>query len=77
MKILEKARKRFKDASEHENENRLLMVDDLEFKLGNQWPDNVRQEREQAKKPIITVNKMGQFVKQVTGDIRQNQQLNR
>ena len=72
MKILEEARLRFKQAAEADEHNRSEMVEDLEFKLGGdrQWPESVKKDRKD--RPMITVNRMGQFIKQVMGDIRQN-----
>jgi hypothetical protein len=37
----------------------------------SQWDDKSRQERDTQGRPILTVNKCGQFVRQVTGDMRQ------
>jgi hypothetical protein len=37
----------------------------------SQWDDKSRQERDSQGRPILTVNKCGQFVRQVTGDMRQ------
>jgi hypothetical protein len=65
-------RERFSDAEEHDRENRLHAVEDLKFKAGEQYPQEVRREREIDGRPCLTVNKMPQFVRQVTGDIRQN-----
>lgn len=47
--------------------------DDLNFMVGDQWPDNVRQAREEQGRPCLTINRMPQFLRQVTGDIRRNE----
>ena len=46
--------------------------DDLEFLSGNQWPDNVKQERELDQRPCLTNNVLPTFVDQILGDQRQN-----
>jgi hypothetical protein len=38
----------------------------------DQWPDAVRQQREDEGRPVLTFNKLPQFVHQVANDIRQN-----
>jgi hypothetical protein len=38
----------------------------------DQWPDAVRRQREQDGRPVLTFNKLPQFVHQVANDIRQN-----
>ncbi len=47
-------------------------LEDLEFAAGNQWLESVRTQREQAGRPVITINKTGQFIRQVSGDLRQS-----
>lgn len=56
---------------EHEKVNREEAATDLNFLAGNHWPDSVKSEREREGRPMITVNRLPQFVKQVTNDIRQ------
>jgi len=74
-KIIEEALKRFKYCEEAENENRTRALEDLKFSLGEQWPDEVRRARENdpnGARPCLTVNKLGQYVRQVVNDSRQN-----
>lgn len=47
-------------------------VEDLEFRVGNQWPGDVRAAREASKQPCLQFNLIPKFVRQVTGDARQN-----
>ena len=68
--MLREARERFDNAWENDQQNRDQALDDLEFGIGEHWPESVRAEREAAGRPIITVNQMPQFLRQVTGDIR-------
>ena len=43
--------------------------EDLAFKAGDQWPVWAKQQRETQKRPILTINRVQQFVHQVTGDL--------
>jgi hypothetical protein len=71
-KILEAAHKRFKVTEEAESEIRRLALEDLEFSSGKQWPDKIKADREQDGRPCLVINKIPQFVQQVTNDQRQN-----
>lgn len=68
--LLKLARTRMSEAIDADLENRGRDMDDLEKLIGNQWPDNIRAEREADSKPCLTINRLPQFVRQVTGDIR-------
>lgn len=59
-------------AVDGEDQIRKLSKEDLEFSVGDQWPANVKQERERDGRPCLTVNRIPQFVHQVTNDQRQN-----
>lgn len=52
--------------------NREDGMEDLEFAAGNQWPDEVRKARQAAGRPLYTINKTGQFIRQVSGELRQS-----
>jgi hypothetical protein len=64
--------KRFDDHWQADRANREDAIDDLRFCAGDQWPDTVRQQRERDGRPVITINRMGQFVKRVSGSLRQS-----
>ena len=55
-----------------DEENRTEALQDLKFRSGDQWPSNVIQERQGENRPTVTINKTGQFIRQVTGDLRKN-----
>jgi hypothetical protein len=55
-----------------DEENRTEALQDLKFRSGEQWPSNVIQERQGENRPTVTINKTGQFIRQVTGDLRKN-----
>ena len=44
---------------------------DLNFLAGYQWDPTLAQQRSDDGRPVLTFNRMGQFVRQVTGDMRQ------
>jgi hypothetical protein len=52
--------------------NRDDALEDLKFRAGDQWRDDVRRMRELDGRPVLTINRMGQFVKRVAGSIRQS-----
>lgn len=68
--ILKTARRRMDEAITADRDNREADMDDLEKLVGIQWPDEIRAEREAENKPCLTMNRLPQFVRQVTGDIR-------
>ena len=70
--ILNLARERFKLCEEAERDIRAVGLEDLEFRAGNQWPEQVKRERELDARPCLTINKMPQYVRQVTNEQRQN-----
>lgn len=72
-KIIQEAREAFELAAEVEAENRRQALDDLRFaRLGEQWPEQVRRERELDGRPTLTINRLPAFIRQVVNDARQN-----
>ncbi|TCR65446.1 portal protein [Bosea sp. BK604] len=69
--IVRDALKLYDDWTEREQHNIDAAYDDLEFKAGNQWPGTVEAERLSEGRPVQTVNVMPQYIRQVTGDMRQ------
>ena len=68
--FLRLARERYRRAIEAERDSREAMLDDLRFRAGDQWPEDVKAER--AERPCLTINMMPQFIRQVSGDVRLN-----
>lgn len=68
---LELARQRFQRCVESENEYRNIALDDLNFYNSDQWPDYVKAQREADHRPCLTINRIPQFVHQVSNSIRQ------
>ena len=74
-KIIEEAIKRFNHCEEMEQKNREQALEDLKFSLGDQWDEKVRRWREtdpNGARPCLTVDKIGQYARQVVNDARQN-----
>ena len=74
-KIIEEAIKRFNHCEEMEQDNRKQALEDLKFSLGDQWDEKVRRWRESdpnGARPCLTVDKVGQYARQVVNDVRQN-----
>ena len=74
-KVIERAQKRFNLAADLESEGRIERLDDIKFvRLGQQWPDSVKRDRERPgqERPMLTINRLFQFRNQVINEIRQN-----
>lgn len=71
--ILADAKEAFTLCEEAESENRIDALDDLEFaKLGKQWPEKIRQQRQKDGRPCLTLNRQPAFIRQVVNEARQN-----
>lgn len=69
--FLKESREQLSEAINAERENHEEALDDLRNLIGDQWDATLKAQRESEQRPCITVNKLAQFVRQVTGDIRQ------
>ena len=72
VEILTAAKKRFQTSQAAETHMRNEMLEDLRFRAGHQWPDQIESQRTNEGRPIITVNRIPQFVKQITNPQRQS-----
>lgn len=71
--VISEARDAFKECEEAEGDNRKRALDDLRFaRLGEQWDEGARSQREKEGRPCLTINKMPAFIRQVVNDARQN-----
>jgi hypothetical protein len=68
--VVAEVRDRLNQAYTHDRQNREEAIEDLRFLSGDQWPEYARTAR--ADRPMLTINKLPQFLHQVTNDIRQN-----
>lgn len=71
--IIAEAREAFERAADAEAENRREALDDLRFaRLGEQWPPQIKRERDLDGRPCLTINRLPAFIRQVVNDARQN-----
>ena len=71
--IHERALKLYDLSVEANADNVENWLDDMRFaRLGEQWPENVKRQRELEGRPCLTLNKLPAFIRQVTNDARQN-----
>ncbi|CAM6005679.1 unnamed protein product [Sphagnum balticum] len=70
--VIKAALEDFKTASDAEAQNRKDMLEDLQFRAGEQWPDFVYSSRETDNRPTLTINRLPQFIRQITNDARHN-----
>jgi hypothetical protein len=68
---LEDVKKKVDAAWQFDRDNREAGAVDLRFLAGDQWPESVRQEREAADRPCLTLDHLTQMKNQVVNDIRQ------
>lgn len=70
---LAEEREEFEEAYDAESDNRAAALEDLKFaRMGEQWPDQIRRQRELEGRPVLTINKLPAFIRQVVNDSRQN-----
>ncbi len=73
--ILQRARDELKLCVDEESPERALMLDDINFCTLDQWPKDIRNERENdlenGPRPCLTIDKINQYIVQVVNDMRQ------
>lgn len=67
-----KARERYEQAASYWGEWRNAAREDREFFAGDQWLPADRNNREIQCRPILTINRLPVFARQIIGDARQN-----
>lgn len=70
--FLTEARSRWQFADEAEASARDEALKDLRFRVGEQWPDVLKADRDLDKRPCLVLNRVTQFIRQVTNEQRQN-----
>jgi hypothetical protein len=74
-KIVKEAMERYEYANTAESVQRQEMLDDIRFRALEQWPDEVRNARENdpnGARPCLTLDRTNQYIRQVVNDARQN-----
>ncbi len=62
--------KRYETAFDADAENRAEAEEDLRFLLGDQWDEEVKKNRTNDNRPVLTINRLPQFQRQIANDIR-------
>ncbi len=71
--VVSEALDRFEESQGATEQNRREAEEDIRFgRLGEQWPAKVRRQREAEGRPVLTINRMPAFIRQVVNDSRQN-----
>jgi hypothetical protein len=71
--LIKEAREAFQRAEDAESDNRAAAIESIKFaRAGEQWPEAVANQRRAEGKPMLTINKMPAFIRQVVNDARQN-----
>lgn len=55
-----------------ERENLEKGRDAQRFYVGEQWPDKAKMVRDKEGRPVLTINRLPAFIRQVTGDVRKD-----
>jgi hypothetical protein len=71
-KTIKTALDRFKEVADVESKYRKESQEDLRFLSGDQWDPLTKKNREQSGKPVLTIDHLSGFVRQVTNEGRQN-----
>ena len=72
-KIIEEAIEKFADSQEGSGYNRRNAERDIKFgRLGEQWPQDIKDQRAKEARPCLTINRLPAFIRQVLNDARQN-----
>src|SRR6185436_5868414 len=70
--LLKEIRDYCDEAIKADSHNRMPAVADLQFLVGEQWPDEIKRQRQLENRPCLTFNRLPTFLHQVTNDQRQN-----
>lgn len=62
---------RLKIAEEAESNNRILGIDALNFRNGEQWPRDISKDREVENRPALTINHTNTFCQKLKNTLRQ------
>src|SRR5271165_792762 len=68
--FLAHARARFKLAVDAEQKDRMQAIDDLKFKVGEQWPGETKTQRSEENRPCLTINRMPAISSQIVNEQR-------
>jgi hypothetical protein len=70
---VKEAREAFQLAHDAETHNRETYLSDYKFaRKEEQWPADILEQRQREGRPVLTINKLNAFIRQVVNDARQN-----
>lgn len=69
---LKQIRERFQIHQTFWSEIHSVGLEDDKFVAGEQWPEEVRKDREEDRRPILTYNLIPSFTRQITNRVREN-----
>ena len=70
---LSEGKRKFALANDGESDNRTAYEEDIRFaRHEEQWPSDIRKQRELEGRPVLTISKLNAFSRQVVNDFRQN-----
>lgn len=69
--LLQRARRDFRTVASAESKLRESQFDDKKFRASYQWDDLSMSDRQADRRPYLTINRLGQFIRQVTNSQRQ------
>lgn len=67
-----RAVKRYAELEEYWADNRKFAEQDIKFRAGEHWPEEIKRKREKKGRPCLTFDKQNQYIRQVVNDGRQN-----
>lgn len=71
--VVSRCKKALEKSVESDSHNRDAWLENLTFaRLSEQWPEQIKKERELERRPCLTINKLPAFIRQVVNDCRQN-----
>lgn len=71
--LVREGREAFEKARDADADNREKSLEDLRFvRLGEQWPSDIAAKRLAEGRPVLTIDKLSAFIRQVVNDARQN-----
>lgn len=68
---IDKAKKFLELANDYETRNRQEALEDLKFVNGDQWPVELQNSRNLESRPVLTINKIDGYCRQVVNQMRQ------
>ncbi len=72
QKVIETALRRFKMSEDATHEIRAKSLEDLKFRVGEQWDEGISILRKSEKRPCLVSNRIPQFIRHITNDMRMN-----